>query len=65
MEYIYLFTYFIYCMDDEANNDEGENVEWHLYAVQNMCGGKICGRCRSRDLRGHSLSLHMFVVNLT
>jgi hypothetical protein len=32
MEYIYLFTYFIiYCMDDEANNDEGENVEWHLY----------------------------------
>jgi hypothetical protein len=26
MEYIYLFTYFIYCMDDEANNDEGENV---------------------------------------
>jgi hypothetical protein len=19
-------------MDDEANNDEGENVEWHLYA---------------------------------
>jgi hypothetical protein len=40
MEYIYLFTYFIYCMDDEANNDEGENVEWHLYADSDR--SKIC-----------------------
>jgi hypothetical protein len=28
--FIYSLTY-IYCMDNEANNDEGENVDWHLY----------------------------------
>ena len=25
MEYIFLFIYFVYGLDDEANNDEGEN----------------------------------------
>ena len=37
MEYIFLFIYFVYGLDDEANNDEGENsINLNLMILYNF-----------------------------